>query len=79
MPAQGFVDERLVARCPARFFGFMQEVIHQVFIESNGDARLAARFRLRRGDPSALALAEIASLLHRMHKLYIRPNERKKH
>jgi hypothetical protein len=68
MLTQGFVDEGLIACRSARCLGLMQKVIHQVFVEANRDARLAARLRFRWGNPSAPALAEIVSLLHRMHK-----------
>jgi hypothetical protein len=58
MLTEGFVDQGLIAGCSARCIGLPQKVIYQVLIEPDRDARLAARFRLGWGNPSALALAK---------------------
>src|ERR1035437_7058617 len=64
MLPQRLVDQRLIAHRPARRLGLSQKVIHQVFIQANRDARLAARLRLRDGNPSPRSAAEIVALLH---------------
>jgi len=65
MFTQRLINQSLVSRCSARRIGLFQEMIHQIFIQSNGDARLAARLRLRGRNPAPLALAEIIFPFHR--------------
>jgi len=54
--AQGSVDQSLVADLPAKPAGFMLEVVDHGSVQTDGDARLSLRFRLR---PSVSAKAGV--------------------
>src|SRR5271167_564061 len=63
--AEGFVDEGLIADGSAGGVGLFEEMVDEVFVEADGDAGLALRFRFWWGDSSALTFAEIVLAFHR--------------
>lgn len=64
MLAQGFVDQGLITYCAARCLGLLQKVIHQIFFQTDSDARLTAWLRVRNNNSSAFPFAEIVALLN---------------
>jgi imidazole glycerol phosphate synthase subunit HisF len=61
---ESVVDQGLVALCAAGGIGFFENVIDQVFVEADGDARLAAGLGFRRKNPSPLGVAEVVLMVH---------------